>query len=131
VRVLCVGCFDIFHYGHLLHLKASAAMGSELVVGITRDRSVDKGVGRPLYPEKHRLEIVRGLWFVDRAFLCDTSLEALRKAKPDIFALGIDYRANVLSEDKKYCDKNGIRIRFTNERRMSSTVLYDRLRQGI
>lgn len=129
-RVLCVGCFDILHYGHLRHLEASYDLGEELVVGITRNRSVDKGAGRPYNDEKHRAALVQAIWCVEKVFLCDTSLEALKKAKPDIFALGQDYRGNVLEADRAYCKKHGIKIRFTNERRMSSTDIYDRLRQS-
>ena len=127
--VLAVGCWDIFHYGHLKHLEASYAMGDRLVVAVTRDRSVDKGAGRPFYPEKHRKAIIQAIWCVERTLLVDTSLEALRKVRPDVFALGQDYYCNVLPEDRAYCKKHGIRIRFTNEQRMSSTEIYDRLTQ--
>lgn len=33
--VLAHGCFDIFHYGHLMHLKAAKALGDYLVVSVT------------------------------------------------------------------------------------------------
>lgn len=127
--VLCVGCFDVLHYGHLLHLEASYAMGNELVVAITKNRSVDKGVGRPYHDEKIRAAMVQAIWCVDRVLLVDSSLEALKKVGPSIFSLGIDYKTNVLPEDAAYCKKHGIRIRFTNKRRMSSTDIYDRIRQ--
>ena len=130
MKVLCVGCFDIFHYGHLCHLEASHKMGSPLIVAITRNRSVDKGAGRPYNDEKYRAAIVKALWCVSKVLLVDTSLEALKKTDPDIFSLGQDYRGNVLSEDLAYCKTKGIRIRFTNERRMSSTDIYDRLRHS-
>lgn len=126
--VLCVGCFDLFHYGHLKHLEASSRMGDELVVAITRNRSVDKGVGRPYHDEKYRAAIVDAIWCVDRVLLVDSSIEALKKVRPQIFSLGSDYRSNVLEDDRAFCRKNKIRIRFTNEQRMSSTDIYDRIR---
>ena len=128
--VLAIGCFDIFHYGHVRHLQASAAMGTRLVVGVTRNRSVDKGAGRPFNDERYRLGVLKAIGCVDSAFLCDTSLEALRKVKPSVFALGIDYLSSVMDDDREYCKKHGIRIRFTNEQRLSSTELYDRLQRG-
>lgn len=128
--VLCVGCWDIFHYGHLRHLEASWEEGSRLVVGVTRDRSIKKGAGRPLFKEAERKAIVQAIWCVDDVFLCDSSLEALRKVKPRIFSLGKEYRKKVLVEDFQFCDKHDIRIHFTNEPVMSSTALYARLRQG-
>lgn len=128
-RILCVGCFDILHYGHLLHLEASYAMGDELVVGVTKNRSVDKGAGRPYNNERHRAALVQAIWCVEKVRLVDSSLQALILFNPDIFALGQDYRGNVLEEDRLYCKNHDIRIRFTNKRRMSSTDIYDRLRQ--
>ena len=128
-RILCVGCFDILHYGHLLHLEASYAMGDELVVGITRNRCVDKGAGRPYNDERLRAALVQAIWCVEKVRLVDSSLQALKLFNPDIFALGADYKGNVLPEDRAYCKRNGIKIRFTNKRRMSSTDIYDRLRQ--
>ena len=128
-RVLACGCFDILHYGHLRHLEASYDMGDELIVAITKNRSVDKGAGRPYNDEKHRAALVQAIWCVEEVIFVDSSLEALKSVKPDIFALGQDYRGNVLPEDRAYCKKHGIKIRFTNERRMSSTDIYDRLRQ--
>lgn len=128
--VLAVGVFDILHYGHIRHLQAAARLGSALHVGITRDRSIHKGPGRPVQHERHRLAIVRALRFVRFAFLCDSSLQALRKVKPSIFALGSDYAGRVLVEDMEYCDEHGIRIVHTREPRMSSTEIYDRIRKG-
>lgn len=127
--VLCVGCFDILHYGHLLHLEASYAMGDQLIVGVTRNRCVNKGTGRPYNDESVRAAMLQAIWCVEKVRLVDSSLQALKLFKPDIFALGSDYRRNVLPEDRRYCKTNGIKIRFTNKRRMSSTDIYDRLRQ--
>ena len=126
-KVLCVGCFDILHYGHLLHLEASYDMGNMLIVAVTRNRSVNKGEGRPLNDEKHRMALIQSIWCVEQVLLVDSSLEALKKVKPDIFSLGQDYVDNVREEDKAYCEEHGIEIRFTNERRLSSTVIYDRI----
>ena len=52
-------------------------MGDVLVVGVTMDKGVGKGNGRPAIPEGERLEIVRGLWCVFEAELCEDSLAAL------------------------------------------------------
>ena len=126
--VLCVGCFDLFHVGHLAHLEASYEFGVELVVGITKDKYVNKGAGRPLDKEKDRARMVQGIWCVSKVGLVRSSLEALKKFDPQVFALGSDYKGKVLKEDQDYCDRHGIEIKFTDERRLSSTDRYERLK---
>jgi cytidyltransferase-like protein len=41
--VLCHGCFDLMHIGHIKHLKKAKEFGDILVVGITSDRWINKG----------------------------------------------------------------------------------------
>ena len=52
--VLCRGCFDLLHIGHIRHLQAARRMGDVLVVTVTPDRPVNKGPGRPAFPEHLR-----------------------------------------------------------------------------
>lgn len=130
--VLANGCFDPFHWGHLKHLQAARLMGDELVVSVTRDRSVNKGPHRPAVPEDRRAEVIAALKVVSRVILVDSSLEALEIVQPDVFVKGGEYQESILLHDRAYCAKHGIEIRFTNEPRCSSTDLlhhYDRLRQ--
>ena len=129
--VLCVGCFELLHTGHLEHLEASYDMGSTLIVGVTRDGYVNKGKGRPVINASNRARIVQAIWCVDKVLLVRSSLEALKKAEPDIFSLGSDYRGKVREEDMRYCEIHGIEIRFTNRPRDSSTEIYDRIRASI
>jgi len=118
--ILCNGCFDAFHIGHLLYLEAAKKLGDRLVVSVTRNRSVNKGPDRPTYDEKDRLKLIKGLRCVDEALLVDDPLEAFQKVKPDIFVKGQDYRGNIRYIDQAYCEKHGIEIVLTN------TPLYDR-----
>ena len=118
--VLCNGCFDALHIGHLLYLEAARKLGDRLVVSVTRNRSVNKGPHRPTYDEKHRLKMIRALRCVDQAILVDDPIEAFKKVKPDVFVKGADYRGNIRQLDKDYCAEHGIKIVLT------STPLYDR-----
>ena len=127
--VLCVGCFDLFHRGHLRHLEAAYDMGDKLVVAVTRDVAVKKGNGRPIYRQSDRAALIQGIWCVEKVILVYSSLEALQEVSPDIFALGSEYRRKMLKEDREYCAKHGIQVRFTNEPAMSSTEIYDRIRK--
>lgn len=131
ITVLANGCFDPFHYGHVLHLKAARKLGDLLIVAVTKDRSVNKGPGRPVFNEKQRAEMVEP--YADGVILVDSSLQALQEADPDIFVKDREYEGKILVEDQAYCDARGIKIMFTDERKYSSTKLlhhYDRLRQG-
>lgn len=124
------GCFDVFHYGHLCHLQASAKMGDYLVVALTRDRSVNKGPGRPIHDEHMRAEMLKALRFVNSVVLVDSSLEGLRAVKPNVFVKGAEYNENILLEDFEHCKKNRIRIVFTDEPTSSTTKVLRELRGG-
>ena len=55
--ILCHGCFDVLHLGHIRHLQEAAALGDRLVVSITSDEhAAHKGPGRPHFGEQHRRE---------------------------------------------------------------------------
>ena len=128
--VLCNGCFDPFHWGHLQHLKQAKAMGDRLVVAVTRAGYVNKGYGRPVFSDEQRVEVMVSLRLVDYVFLVCDSLEALQKVKPDIFCKGAEYRGHIRKDHSAYCKANGIKIRFTRGKTYSSTELLNATRRG-
>ena len=121
--VLANGCFDLLHYGHLLHFEEARRFGDQLIVSVTRDEFVNKGRGRPVFNEGQRLHMVGSLKCVDAAILSNSSLDALQLIKPDIFVNGKEYEGKLLPEDIQYCAANNIRIMFTNTPKFSSTEL--------
>ena len=128
--VLANGVFDILHYGHILYLEEAAKMGY-LVVAVTRDLHVNKGPGRPTNPEIHRLAVIKALRCVRGAVLCDDSLDALERLKPDIFVKGKDYKGKIEKRHADFCAANRITIRFTDTPIYSATkIINDRLRTG-
>lgn len=131
--VLANGVFDLLHYGHLRHLIAARNLGDWLVVSVTKDAFVNKGPGRPVFPEDERREMVEALYIVDKVILVSGAMEALERIKPDIFVKGSDYKDKIEPEHEEYCRQNNIKIAFTNEPHYSSTKLlhyYDRPGQG-
>ena len=58
---LCHGVYDIFHHGHLLHLKNSKTLCDILVISITEDKFVNKGPGRPYHSEYERYDILKSI----------------------------------------------------------------------
>lgn len=127
-RVLCNGCFDIFHYGHLRHLEAARKLGDELWVSVTMNQRVNKGDDRPYFDEAERLAVIRALRCVDLAFLTTSSRDALEFAQPQVFVKGKEYEYCMLLEDAEYCKAHKIEIAFTNEPTYSSTKILNGLR---
>lgn len=128
--VMCHGCFDPFHVGHLLHFRAAKEVGDRLIVTVTPDRFVNKGPDRPLFPEDLRLEMVLALRVVDAAAinLWETAVETIEHLRPHYFAKGSDYRASALCNPNFFLEKEQIqrvggKLIYTDARAFSSTDL--------
>lgn len=91
--VHCHGCFDLLHYGHLVHFKDAKAQGDILVVTLTQDRYVNKGKGRPFFNENQRLEFISALEVVDYAALnrWPSAGNTIRMLAPDLYVKGKEY----------------------------------------
>ena len=83
--VLCHGVFDLLHIGHIRYFNAASKMGDILVVTLTEDRFVDKGLtaGVPR-GTKGRSSFQR----LDASFVAinkwPTAIETLNLLKPDL-----------------------------------------------
>ncbi len=66
---------------------------SGLLVSVTADRYVQKGMGRPHFTEDERVEALKALECVDDAFVCQEEgpWDLIGKLKPDVYCKGIDY----------------------------------------
>jgi rfaE bifunctional protein nucleotidyltransferase chain/domain len=93
IVVMCHGCFDLLHPGHIRHLRFAALLGDRLLVTITGDAAMRKGLGRPLIPERDRarnLAAVDGVHFV-AIDPNPTAVANLRRLQPDIYVKGHEY----------------------------------------
>lgn len=65
--VLCAGCFDLFHVGHLKFINEAKKCGDILVVSVLSDELIKKGknINRPIIKEKDRSMIIDNLKSVD------------------------------------------------------------------
>jgi cytidyltransferase-like protein len=126
---LAHGVFDLFHYGHLLHLKKAKEYCDILVVSITADKFVNKAPGRPYYNSEKRLEILSSLHFVDYVLVSnfDSAKEVLLELKPNFYFKGSEY-ANYSKDhtgkillESRVVKKNNGKIIFTNEPILSSS----------
>jgi rfaE bifunctional protein nucleotidyltransferase chain/domain len=132
--VLCQGCFDLLHIGHIKYLEAAKQLGEILVVAVTSDRFVNKGPGRPFFHEQLRMEQLAALECVDFVVLSDTPnavpiIEALR---PAIYAKGKEYEnlaADVtgnIQREKDTIEACGGQIVFVDQPTQSSSSLLNK-----
>ena len=122
--VMCCGCFDLVHYGHVLHLRAARALGDRLVVAMTADRFVNKGPHRPVFSQDKRAEMLRELRCVDAVLISDAPRPdaLIRALRPAIYCKGVDYSETVIPE-QALVESLGGKVVFTNTRKWSSTEL--------
>lgn len=128
--VLCHGCFDLMHPGHIKHFQTAKKMGDILVVTVTPDRYVDKGPGRPIFNQNLRADCIAALECVDYVATNEwpTSVEALKLLRPDIYVKGQEFenledKTGKLQKEYKVLEELGIQIQFTHEIVFSSTKL--------
>src|SRR5439155_17110223 len=85
--VLAHGTFDLLHIGHVRHLQAARGYGDVLIVTITADAYVNKGPGRPVFPEGLRSEMLASLSVVDFVGIVagPDALPAIRAIRPQVY----------------------------------------------
>lgn len=91
--VHCHGCFDIVHPGHIHHLQFAKSLGDLLIVSVSADTHVNKGVNRPLIPDDLRASSLAALECVDFVYVNSdpTAAELLETFRPDIYVKGREY----------------------------------------
>jgi rfaE bifunctional protein nucleotidyltransferase chain/domain len=133
IIVHCHGCFDLMHPGHIKHFQAAKKMGNVLVVTISPDKYVDKGPGRPVFPQQLRAESIAALECVDYVAVnkWPTAENTIRLLKPDIYVKGQEFEnledaTGKIQKEFKVIKEIGARIEYTNEIVFSSTKLLNR-----
>jgi rfaE bifunctional protein nucleotidyltransferase chain/domain len=132
--VLAHGVFDLLHMGHVRHLEEARRQGSVLFVTVTADGFVNKGPGRPVFPDHLRAEMVASVECVDWVGVNDNpSAETVLMAiKPDVYVKGSDYRhasddvTGKIVAEQELVESYGGRIVFTDEIMFSSSSLINR-----
>ena len=95
--VHCHGCFDVVHPGHIHHLQHARSLGDLLVVSVSSDAHVNKGVSRPLIPDDLRAASLAALECVDAVYLNPhpTAVELLKTLRPDVYVKGREYETSI------------------------------------
>ena len=94
--VQCHGCFDIVHPGHIRHLQFARSLGDILLVSVSSDAHVNKGINRPLIPDDLRAGSLAALECVDWVYINPhpTAVDLLEQTRPDIYVKGREYERN-------------------------------------
>lgn len=98
-RVFTSGSFDLFHIGHLNILEKSAALGDELIVGVSTDELIERYKGMPpIIPFEQRIRIVESIKCVTKVVKQTklTEIAQLQRENIDIITIGDDWKDKYL-----------------------------------
>jgi rfaE bifunctional protein kinase chain/domain/rfaE bifunctional protein nucleotidyltransferase chain/domain len=131
---LCHGVFDLLHPGHIRHLAKAKELGEILIVSITADKYVNKGPGRPAFPEGLRAESLANIISVDYVVITPfpTAVEIINAIKPNNYVKGNDYvdensdKTGNIVREKELVESLGGRLFYTDEIIFSSSQLINK-----
>ncbi|GJQ57658.1 MAG: hypothetical protein SCALA701_04590 [Candidatus Scalindua sp.] len=128
--VLCHGCFDLMHPGHIKHFQSAKKMGDVLVITLTPDVYVDKGPDRPVFSQDLRADSIAALECVDYVAVnkWPTAENTLKLLHPDIYVKGQEFenlqdKTGKIQKEYTLTQELGIEIKFTQDIVFSSTKL--------
>jgi len=113
--VLTIGTFDLLHYGQVDFLRAAAALGAVLTVGVNTDAFTASYKRRPVMSQDERIYAVRQLGYA--ALFNDSAGRALiSEVSPDVLAVGSDWaRRDYLAQvgvTQDWLDEQGITLAY-------------------
>jgi rfaE bifunctional protein kinase chain/domain len=91
-KVFVYGSFNILHPGHIRLLHFAKECGKELVVGVFSNMLAGDDV---IVDQKTRLEAIKSLTIVDKAFIVDDIFSAIENIRPNVIVKGREH-------EKKY-----------------------------
>ncbi len=129
--VLCHGVFDLLHPGHVRHLQKALQMGDVLLVTVTADPFVNKGPGRPVFPDTLRAESLAALAAVHFVAIHHgpTAVPVIHAVQPHIYVKGQDYKnleqdlTGNIAPEQQAVESHGGRLCYTEEIMFSSSRL--------
>ena len=117
--VMCHGVFDVVHPGHIRHLAYAKSKADFLIVSLTADKHIAKGIYRPHVPQNLRALNLAAFEMVDYVIIDkdSTPLNNLKIIKPNFFAKGFEYTSKGLpkatQDELKIVKKYGGEVIFT------------------
>ena len=111
-RVLTVGVYDYFHYGHLKLFEQARKYGDYLIVAVQADEYIlkYKPNAKPLYSTAQRVELLSALKIIDEVILYEDVDRIVKETEFDVFAVGEDQNHSGFVAAKEYCINRGITV---------------------
>lgn len=128
--VMCHGCFDVLHLGHVKYLQEAKRKGMTLIVTVTADQYVNKGESRPIFTAGQRAEMLAALKCVDYVAINNApdACDALKAIRPDFYVKGSDYKGTTC-EEFEVAKSISTEVVFTSTEKFSTTELIERLQK--
>lgn len=105
--VITFGTFDVFHVGHVNILKRAAALGDQLIVGVSTDAlNFSKKARYPVYCQFDRMKIINSLRYVNFCFeehSLEKKTEYIKRYNADTLVMGDDW-AGKFDQFKELCE---------------------------
>jgi glycerol-3-phosphate cytidylyltransferase len=105
VTVITYGTFDLFHIGHLRLFERAAALGDQLVVGVSSDEFNLEKRKYCVQPYSERARIVAALRVVDDVFTetnWEQKIDDIKRYQANVFVIGDDWKGH-FDFLKEYC----------------------------
>lgn len=112
IKVLTVGVYDFFHFGHLKLFERAKNLGDYLIVAVQDGDYIKKykPSANVLYTTEQRVEVISALRCVDHTIVyCDVD-RIVREIDFDVFAVGEDQTHQGFQNAIKYCEQNHIKV---------------------
>lgn len=115
-KVLTVGVFDYFHYGHLKLFEKAKAYGDYLIVAIQKDEEIHKTKPQAniFYNMDQRIEIIKAIRYVDEVVSYGQIDEDIKNIDFDVFAKGGDQIHKGFIDATNWCMENGKEVVILN-----------------
>jgi cytidyltransferase-like protein len=114
--ILCSGCFDGLHAGHVAYLQAADRLRmptEQLMVVVAPDAYIRASKGRePYWPQPERCDTVRAVRIVDEVWYDNhlTPAEVIEKKQPRVFVKGSDWAGKLPPDVIAACRNAGTLI---------------------
>lgn len=111
-KILTVGVFDYFHYGHLRLFKRAKALGDYLIVAVQEGDYIlrYKPEANVIYSTEQRIEIISALNVVDEVITYTDVDKIVKDVDFDVFVVGGDQNHAGFRRAEAWCKEHGKEI---------------------